>query len=195
MANPEHVDVKIVDRRWWARGESADAAEETGARKPTVVEDLEQRLTDSQQRLQAVLEEHRRATDEFEQTRTRMRREVTREVERGRRAVLADLLDVVDNLDRALNAARQSNFTDSSETLLRGVELVHEQFLAKLHGFGVSKLTVLGQPFNPDRHEAVSLVPVDDPAMDGQVMAVLKDGYMVGEELLRPASVAVGTHG
>ena len=51
VANSEHADVKVVDRRWWARGESTESsAEETRERKPTVVEDLEQRLTESQER-------------------------------------------------------------------------------------------------------------------------------------------------
>lgn len=196
VANPEHVDVKVVDRRWWARSESTESsAEDTRERKPTVVEDLEQRLTESQERLQAVLIEHRRSAEEFEAARVRMRRDVAKEVERGRRTVLAELLDVVDNLDRAIAAARRSNMTDASETLLRGVELVHEQFLAKLHGFGVSRLEAVGQPFNPELHEAVSLVPVNAPEQDGLVVSVLKEGYTIGDELLRPASVAVGAHG
>lgn len=196
VANSEHADVKVVDRRWWARGESTESsAEETRERKPTVVEDLEQRLTESQERLQAVLIEHRKTAEEFEAARVRMRRDVAKEVERGRRTVLAELLDVVDNLDRAIAAARRSNMTDASETLLRGVELVHEQFLAKLHGFGVSRLEAVGQPFTPELHEAVSLVPVTDPEQDGLVISVLKEGYIIGDELLRPASVAVGAHG
>lgn len=195
MDNPEKVDVKVTDRRWWARGESSDSTEETVERKPTVVEDLEQRLTESQERLQAVLIEHRRAAEDFEAARVRMRRDVTKEVERGRRTVLAELLDVVDNLDRAIAAARRSNVTDASETLLRGVELVHEQFLAKLHGFGVSRLDAVGHAFNPELHEAVSLVPVHDPSQAGCVVSVLKEGYMIGDDLLRPASVAVGAHG
>jgi molecular chaperone GrpE len=195
VANPEDTDVKVVDRRWWARGDSAESAEDTRERKPTVVEDLEQKLTESQERLQAVLIEHRRAAEEFEAARVRLRRDVGREVERGRRAVLADLLEVVDNLDRAIVAARRSNMTDASETLLRGVELVHEQFLAKLHAFGVARFEVVGHAFDPELHEAVSLVPVDDPEHAGIVVSVLKEGYMIGEELLRPASVVVGSHG
>ena len=194
VANSEDVDVKVVDRRWWARGESAESTDDPPERKPTVVEDLEQRLTESQERLQAVLIEHRRAAEDFEAARIRMRRDVAREVERGRRTVLAELLEVVDNLDRAVAAARHSNLTDASETLLRGVELVHEQFLAKLHGFGVSRLDAAGHAFNPELHEAVSLVPVSDPARAGTVVSVLKEGYMIGDELLRPASVAVGAH-
>ena len=184
-----------MDRRWWAR-EETPAADDPGFRKPTVVEDLERRLADTTEQLQAVLAEHRRAADEFEQARVRIRRDVAREVERGRRAVIVELLDVLDNLDRAIAAARATTNTDSSNTLLRGVELVREQFLTKLDALGVSRLDALGTQFDPQRHEAVSLAPAGDPSQAGQVVAVLREGYAIGDDVLRPASVVVGAaHG
>ena len=187
--------MRVVDRRWWARGESDDSAEETPPRKPTVVEDLEQQLADAREQVQAVLTDHRRATDEFEQVKVRIRRDVAREVERTRRTVLAEMLEVVDNLDRAIAASRNPGGADASETLLRGVELVRDQFLATLEAFGVARVDVLGNPFDPQLHEAVSMAPVSDAAQHGVVIAVAREGYAIGEELLRPASVVVGTHG
>jgi molecular chaperone GrpE len=195
VTEPKEPEIRVVDRRWWARGESDDTAEETRDRKPTVVEELEQRLADAQVQLQDVLTEHRRATDEFEQVKVRIRRDVTREVERGRRVVLVEMLEVADNLDRAITAARAAANPDASETLLRGVELARDQFLARLESFGVKRLPALGQPFDPQMHEAVSMAPVADPEQSGLVIAIAKEGYSIGEELLRPASVVVGTHG
>lgn len=192
----QESEVRVVDRRWWARGDSAaEETEPSRDRKPTVVEELEQRLTESQERLQAVLAEHRRTLDEFEQVRVRMRRDVARDVERGRRALLLEMLEVADNLDRAIAAARNTSSTDASETLLRGVELVRDQFLAKLETFGVSRVRALGQPFDPQIHEAVSMAPVEDASQNGLVVAIMKEGYAIGDELLRPASVVVGRHG
>ena len=187
--------MRVVDRRWWARGESDEIAEETPQRKPTVVEELEQQLAEAREQLQAVLTDHRRATDEFEQVKVRIRRDVAREVERTRRTVLAEMLEIVDNLDRAIAASRSPSGADASETLLRGVELVRDQFLATLEAFGVARVDVLGEPFDPQLHEAVSMAPVSDPAQHGVVIAVAREGYAVGEELLRPAIVVVGTHG
>jgi molecular chaperone GrpE len=190
--------MRVVDRRWWARSDAdADSpeAEPRRERKPTVVEDLEQRLQESQDRLQAVLTEHKRTADEFEQVKVRLRRDVAKEVERGRRVVLADMLEVLDNLDRAIDAARHTSNTDASETLLRGVELVRDQVLGKLEAFGISRIRAVGMPFDPRQHEAVSMAPVTDPAQHGVVIAVAKEGYAIGDELLRPASVVVGTHG
>lgn len=190
--------MRVVDRRWWAKpdaeSDTPDSTEDRRERKPTVVEELEQQLTRSNDQLQAVLTEHRRAAEEFEQVKLRLRRDTAREVERGRRTVLAEMLDVMDNLDRALAAARGSG-PDTTSTLLRGVELVREQFLGKLEGFGVQLLPALHSPFDPQVHEAVSMAPVADPALHGVVIAVTAEGYIIDDELLRPASVVVGTHG
>jgi molecular chaperone GrpE len=189
---PKDEPLRVVDRRWWARtdADSAAPADAAPQRKPTALEDLEQQLAEKTAQLQSVLTEHRRALDEFEQIKNRMRREVTREVERGRRAVLADLLEVIDNLERAIAAARETPV--SPDTLLRGVELVRDQFLAKLEAFDVRRIAAVGEPFDATIHEAVSMAPVADASADGTVVAVAKEGYAIGDELLRPATVVVG---
>jgi molecular chaperone GrpE len=189
--------VRVVDRRWWARKEGDDAVDSGGARKPSYVEDLERQVAEQGAQLQAISVEHRRSLDEFEQVKTRIRREVGREVERGKRAVLAELLEVVDNLDRAIAAARPAPpssaiANDATESLARGVELVRDQFLAKLAAFGVTRVETIGRPFDAAVHEAVTTTPVHDPAQDGTVVAVTREGYAIGEEMLRPASVVVG---
>jgi molecular chaperone GrpE len=140
--------------------------------------------------LQSVLADHRRALDEFEQIKLRMRRETAREVERARRGILAELLEVLDNVDRAIAAAREA--PASADTLLRGVELVRDQFLAKLEALGVARIAAVGQPFDAVIHDAVSMAPVADASQDGIVVAVAKEGYAIGDELLRPAAVVVG---
>jgi len=185
--------LRVVDRRWWARAQSTDittAEPEYRDRKPSYVEDLEQQLADKTSQLQTIAAEHRRALDEFEQAKLRIRREVARDVERGRRAVIAELLDVLDNLDRAIAAARDG--AAPVESLLKGVELVRDQFLGKLDALGVHRIDALGQMFDATAHEAVSMAPVSDPQQDGRIVGVAKEGYEIGGELLRPASVVVG---
>jgi len=182
--------VRVVDRRWWARTDSDAAPGEAASTKPTYVEELERRVADHAAQLQSYAADHRRAVEEFEQARARMRRDVAREVERGKRAVLAELLDVLDNLDRAIAAA--AGAPAGSDALTRGVELVRDQFAGKLSAFGVARLDALGKPFDAARHEAVATAPVTDPALNGTIVAVLKDGYTIADDLLRPASVVVG---
>jgi molecular chaperone GrpE len=186
--------LRVVDRRWWARAEAGDASPEpAGGRKPTYVEDLEQRLADTTAQLQTALTERRRSGEEFEQARVRIRRDGAREVERGRRAVLGEMLDVLDNLDRAVAAGRGAPApgSDQHDSLVRGVLLVRDQFLAKLLSLGVTRMPALDEPFDASRHEAVTTAPVE-PGKDGRVVAVLKEGYAIGDEILRPAAVVVG---
>jgi molecular chaperone GrpE (heat shock protein) len=135
---------------------------------------------------------YRQASGEFEEARLRLRREIGKDVERGRREIIADLLEVLDNLDRALDATQSGA---SPETLLQGVELVRRQFLGKLEALGVRRIDVVGQPFDPAVHEAVSAVPVADAGQDGQVIGVVRHGYRINDELLRPAAVAVAKKG
>jgi molecular chaperone GrpE len=166
-------------------------------RKPTYVEELEQRLGDLTAQLQSITTERRRSLEEFEEVKARIRREAAREVERGRRAVLGALLEVVDNLDRAIAASRDPAGSSPSEAVdgvAKGVELVRDQFLTQLEAFGVSRVPALGRPFDALRHEAVSTAPVEHPGQDGVVLTVVKEGYAIGDELLRPASVIVGQH-
>jgi molecular chaperone GrpE len=185
--------IRVVDRRWWARQDGDEPADDRGARKPSYVEDLERQIAEQGAQLQAFSADHRRSLEEFEQVKTRIRRDVAREVERGKRAVLVELLEVVDNLDRAIGAARSAGHTaEAIENLARGVELVRDQFLAKLAAFGVTRIDALGQPFDAARHEAVTTTPVADTAQDGTVVAVMREGYAIGDDMLRPASVVVG---
>lgn len=195
-APPPHDEppLKVVDRRWWARQQSGEpaAAPETSADwqpgKPTYVEDLERQLAEKDRLVQEYLSKYREASREFEESRVRLRKDIAREIERGRRTMLVELLEVVDNLDRALEAARDQT---SADALVQGVEIVRRQFLAKLEGFGVTRIEALDTPFDPARHEAVTTVPVDDPARDGRVCGVMTPGYLIGDEVLRPAMVAV----
>jgi molecular chaperone GrpE len=70
--------------------------------------------------------------------------------------------------------------------------MVQQQFLAKLEGFGVKRIDAQGARFDPLLHEAVTTVPASDSSSEGRVMGVITHGYRIGDEVLRPALVAVG---
>jgi molecular chaperone GrpE len=195
MSDKEYeIPVKVIDRRWWANQEGTTGASGTApssSLKPTYVEELEQKLADKDRQLQDAIARYRGAAAEFDESRLRLRREIAKDIERGRREILADLLDVVDNLDRALDAAKTTSGPDRGDTMLQGVEMVRRQFLAKLEGFGVKRIESEGQPFDPALHEAVSAIPAATPDQDGTVIGVIRHGYRIGDDVLRPASVAV----
>jgi molecular chaperone GrpE len=185
---PAGPDVKVVDRRWWAREGGAEA-EPAELRKPTYLEELERQIAEKDALLQRYLSQHKQAVGEFEDVKLRIRRETAKDVERNRRALIAEFLDVLDNLERATSAARASaNF----DTLLNGLDLVERQFRSKLESLGIKRIEALGEPFDPERHEALSTLPVSDESQDGQIAGIVRPGYVIGEEVLRPAQVAVG---
>ena len=196
MSDKEHeIPVKVVDRRWWARPVAEDApaaADDTPSvfEKPTYVQELEQQLADKNEQLQEYVNAVHEAQREFEAMRARVRKDAARDAELSRRAVFADLLEVVDNLDRAVAAARAGG---NAEQLVQGVELVRQQFLHKLAGYGITRIEPLGEPFDPSRHDAVTTLPPTDQYGEGIVAGVAAPGYLIGEDVLRPAAVAVAS--
>lgn len=186
MDKEHEIPVKVVDRRWWARGD--DGAEAPRSDKPTYVEELERQLAEKDRQLQETLAKYRQAAGEFDEARLRLRREIAKDIERARRDVIAELLEVLDNLDRAIDAAGQS---PSAEAVLQGVDMVRRQFLSKLEGLGVTRIASAGQPFDPTLHEAVTAVPAASPDQDGRIVGIIRHGYRIGDDVLRPASVAV----
>jgi len=189
MDKEHEIPIKVVDRRWWANaGASTSAPEAPASLKPTYVEQLEQQVAEKDKQVQDYIAKYRQASGEFEEARLRLRREISKDVERARREILADLLEVVDNLDRAIEAARRS---PSPDALLQGVEMVRRQFLSKLEGLGVKPIDSSATTFDPAIHEAVSTVPAASADQDGMVVGVIRQGYRIGDDVLRPAAVAV----
>ena len=200
MGQEVDIPVKVVDRRRWAHGEDA-AADPGPALKPTYVEELEQRAAQAEKQAQEYLAKYRQAAQEFEDARARMRKELAKDAERSRREVLVSLLEVVDNLDRAIDAAQKAPRPgsgqagkDQNDPLLQGVDIVRQQFLSKLDGFGVKRIDSLGAIFDPQLHEAVTTVAVPSADDDARIVGVITPGYRIGDEVLRPALVAVGQH-
>jgi len=190
----EQEPVKVVDRRWWARGEDTPASDSEPILfdKPSFVQELEQKLAEKDAQLQEYVTLVHEAQREFDAMRARVRKDASRDAELSRRSVFADLLEVIDNLDRALAAARPGG---SADQLIAGVDLVRQQFLHKLAGYGIRRLEPLGEPFDPALHEAVTTVPVTDTYGEGVVAGVAAPGYLIGDDVLRAAMVAVSSDG
>lgn len=127
---------------------------------------------------------------EIEAAGTRLAAASAKELEQRTRKLLESFLAVVDDLDRAIAAAKAR--PESSAELLAGVELVRRNMLARFGQLGVTHAPAQGEKFDPERHEAIALVPVSDPAQDGRVIDVMREGYLIGDDTLRPAGVAVG---
>lgn len=128
------------------------------------------------------------SAEEIERAKERLRKEAARELEQHKREVVLGFIDVLDDLDRAARAAQGES---DAAAVHEGVELVRKNFHGKLAQLGVEHAPALGDRFDPARHEAVSMLPINDPAQDGLVVAVAREGYRMGEDVIRPARVVV----
>lgn len=181
------TEIKVTDRRWWASESETPIAAEEPRLKPTLIEELEARIAEKDREIQDLVAKYRGASDEFDQARARLRKEIQKDVERSRRSVIVSFLEVLDNLDRALGVGADK----AGDPFVHGVALVRQQFLAALEGLGVTRVDPLGMLFDPVGHEAVSTVPTSSPEQDDLVVGVVRPGYKMGEDVLRAAQVAV----
>ena len=99
------------------------------------------------------------------------------------------ILDVVDNLERALQHNQQESDVESYRS---GVEMVYQQFMSVLGEFGVSKVKSVGEKFDPNFHEAISQVPSEEHEA-GTIIAEITPGYVLKERVIRAPRVQVTT--
>lgn len=171
--------------------------------------DRETVAPDDQGELQAWRDRALHLQADMDNYRKRQRRLAQAEIESERERLLGSFLQIVDNLERALDvqeAARNGSHPvrhgadrlpsgvqlPSGEDIHRGVELTHRAALHLLQKEGVEPIEARNQPFDPNWHEAVTTVPRNGHQMEpGTVIQVLQPGYRLGDRLLRPARVVV----
>ena len=127
-----------------------------------------------------------RAVAEFDNVRKRAAREREEHTRYANESLLRDLLPVLDNLDRALQATR----SEPAAAVTAGVELIQRELLRVVEKFGLTPFTSVGQPFDPERHEAVARVQRPD-LPDMTVAAETARGYLLHGRVMRPALVTV----
>jgi molecular chaperone GrpE len=170
---------------------TGDQADRYVAMLEAEIEQLQRMLAKKDKLLEQAGTRADQAHAEIDAASRRLAAESERELEQRTRTLLRGFLDVIDDLDRAIEATRK---LEHNPEVLAGIELVRRQLLAQLAQLGVAHVPALGQPFDAHRHEAMAVVAVTDPAQDGRVVAVIREGYSVRDDILRPAGVAVGKH-
>jgi molecular chaperone GrpE len=101
--------------------------------------------------------------------------------------IVRKYLEIIDDLERAL---QNKPTNDDGATWAEGIELVYRKFLTALEAEGVAPMAVANQQFDPNLHEAISQEPNDD-FESGQIIEVVRSGYMLGDRVLRPATVRI----
>ena len=132
----------------------------------------------------------RRAVADRDNLQKRVARDIERANAAERARIAAELVQVLDNLDRALE--HSVNNDAEADGVIGGVRAVRDQLVGIVTRLGYPRHDDLGAAFDPSRHEALSAVPADD-APDGTVVAVVRPRYGEGDQLLRPAGVVVAT--
>ena len=127
-------------------------------------------------------------TADFFNYRQRTTKERTETRRRAQDDVITEMLPVLDNLDRALEAAT----SEDTASIVKGVEMVQRQFVGVLETLGVSIIKAEGEKFDPALHDAAGTQPVEDPELDGKVITERLKGYRTKDRVLRPAQVIVG---
>jgi molecular chaperone GrpE len=175
-------------RRWTPQAGPDDtprepgvATSETGATgSPTEIEDLKRQLAEKHDRLL-------RALAEVDNVKRRTQRERDEYVRYANDSLIRDLLPVLDNFDRALQAART---TGEAAKVVEGVALIQRELLKVLERAGVTRYSALGERFDPNRHEAAgSTVSASQPP--DTIVAELAAGYTLNGRVLRPAQVVI----
>jgi molecular chaperone GrpE len=148
-----------------------------------------ERLAAAEAEVQALKDQVLRAQAEMENVRRRAQRDVENAHKFALERFTAELLPVADSLEKAVDVIRQSEGADPA-SIAEGVELSLRMFIGVLNRFGVEQVDPLGAPFDPQRHEAMALVPNRD-AEPNSVMDVMQKGYVLNGRLVRAAKVVV----
>ena len=202
----EHDDdeIKVTDRRrFGADGTKVDQVEEaeeqeTAQAEPTPeppsepevvpaweAREWERRALDAEEKIREVKDAYRRHKHELNMTRERLERDQQARVDEALGRSFSRILEAMDMLDMALAHAEDG-------PLAEGVRLVQRKMLESLEGEGLERFETMGQPYDPEIAEAIAMIPVDDAAKKGVVVAEQRAGYRFKGRVLRPAQVHVG---
>lgn len=127
---------------------------------------------------------------DFENFRKRTLKEKADLIKNGAESAMRDLLPVVDDMERAIDAINKGGDIGS---LKEGVDLIYSKFVKYLESQHVMPIESTGKDFDTDVHEAVTMFPASDPSMKGKVIDTTVKGYMINDKVLRHAKVVVGS--
>ena len=171
--------------------QDAAAAQENaaeGAQEPQE-ETVEAKLAKSEAEVADLKDRLLRQMAEFDNYRKRTMKEKAEIILNGSAGVVTDILPVIDDLERAIaNSAKSEDYN----ALKEGVELIYNKLMHTLEQKGLQKISPKNEPFDPDFHEAIAMIPAPSEELKGKVLDCAIDGYKLNDKVLRHAKVAVG---
>lgn len=179
MADEKNKSVTISQEQYSAmQTQMSNSAQQASIAQAIAVKEKtrSEELSNLVNRMQADFDNYRKRVNE---TSKRMKNE-------GVFEVIEKVLPILDVIRKAI-----SMITD--ESVANGVKMIYKQFNDTLTSLGVEEIPALGKEFDPNFHNAISRVKVEDPKMNNVVVEVFQKGYMLGEKILRHSVVKVGT--
>lgn len=159
----------------------------------TPVDDTEQTLAQDLEAANAALEKEKKEylflMAEFDNYRKRVLKEKAELLRNAAERVLEGLLPIVDDMERGLQAIKD---TDDAESVKEGMRLIYNKLVKYLEANGVKAIDSTGQPFDTELHEAIATIPAPTPEQKGQVVDTTQKGYRLNDKVLRHAKVVVG---
>lgn len=151
--------------------------------------ELQKALAAKTDECKALNDKFLRLAAEFENYKRLNQREQREQIRYGNEQILRELLPVVDNLERAIESAKENR---SQDGLILGVDLTLKQLTGALTKFGIRPVVSIGEPFDPARHQAVSQVASDN-VPPNTIVEEFQKGYLLHDRILRAAMVSVST--
>lgn len=189
--HPDH-ETEIMEEQQDAQtaeetAEQADAAAAEEATSTESVEELKARIEALGAQSEEYMQRLARSQADFDNFRKRTIREKEELGKYASSKLIAELIPVIDNFGRALDTRPEG---EASESFVKGVEMIYRQFDSVLQAEGLTTMETVGQPFNPEFHQAVMQVESDEHE-EGIIVEELQKGYMLKDKVLRPAMVKV----
>lgn len=184
----QNEEVKAVQQEEIQEQENLNTEQEAQENAPE--EAPETTIAKLQEQLEHEKKEYLYLMSDFENFRRRTIKEKADLIKNGAESAMRDLLPVVDDLERALDAINKGGDLDS---LKEGVDLIYNKFIKYLESQHVTAIDSTGKEFDTDLHEAVTMFPAPDPSMKGKVVDTTIKGYMINDKVLRHAKVVVGS--
>lgn len=191
MTRKKETKIDVEDQTSAQQTASEDRDDETAEEELSPVQEaqgLEEKLATVENELRDTYDRLLRVSAESENFKKRITRETEDFKKYANESLIAALLPIVDNLERAINAFRE-NHSDQA-ALLEGVSLTHAEILKVLEKFSVTSIDAVGLPFDPNFHEAVMQQPSQGHP-ENTVVRELQKGYMMHNRLIRPSMVVV----
>ena len=169
--------------------EQASAETTVEAEEPTAEEKLQKELDDTKAELEKSKKEYMFLLAEFDNFRKRTLKEKSELIKNAAEGAMKDLLPVLDDFERAIQATSESN---DVESIKEGVNLIYNKFVNYLEQKGVKAFESQDADFDTEYHEAVTTFPTDDESKKGKVIDTVQKGYVMNDKVIRHSKVVVG---